>query len=415
LTKVGYKVTLDNTGCRVEQGSAAFLRVFMIMRIKYTIFAVSVAFSVLAMNSGLQAINTRGIDRVRSKEMLDREDFQIIDNFVGEAVQKLVKTKDFTSIAKTRMVILARDSSSKESAAAQYAEQFSESAYKYISLGLKQAGELTSQDRKFKVILNLLILVDGLENLRLADLSMKMLNDENTVIQYWAVHSVTTLGITRQLNSGGADNLELAVQITQQLKKLVEGASTEILALIAEFAAEVNVPEGEDLLLQIADMRISKYADWTVDYELLDATILGLLCSKVSSAGRSNPATARRFGQLYSYAIQRYVRGQNYLSDTEKRQLVSVLVETEDKCIGKLSGMPQSVIKRAIENNDYTALLLEHNRLLGDEMRAGKLGLRLNFDYGKTSSGAGRTAPLVLPEPPRAEASESRQKLKTKG
>ena len=374
------------------------------MKVKYTFFVVLAVFLVLVMNSGSEAVNTREIDRVRSKEVLDSEDFRIIDEFVGESVQKLVSTRDFTSIAKTRTVILARNSSSEESAAAQYAEQFSESAYKYISLGLKEAGELTPEDRKFKAILNLLILVDGLENLRLADLSMKMLNDEHVAIRYWAVHSITNPGITKQLNSGGADNLELAMRITKQLKKLVEGASPEILSLIAKFAAEVNVPEGEDLLGQIADMRISKHADWSVDYEFLDATILGLLYSKMSSAGQGKPAIARRFGQLYSYAIQRYVKGQNYLSDTEKQQLVSVLVETEDKYIGKLLGMPQSVIKRAIENDDYSALLLEHNRLLGDETRAGRLALKLDFDYGKTSKGAGRIAPLALPEPPRAEA-----------
>jgi len=151
-----------------------------------------------------------------------------------------------------------------------------------------------------------------------------------------------------------------------------------------------------------------------VDYALLDATILELLYSKMTPVEISEPAIARRFGQLYSYVMQRYVKGQNYLSDGERQQLASVLVETEDKCIGKLL-IPQSVIRRAIEDDDYSALLLEHSRLLGDETRAGQLALKLNFDYGKTSDGGKRTAPLALPEPPGAEASESREELKTKG
>jgi len=367
---------------------------------------------VLAVDLVSGAVSTSEIDSVRNKGVLEDEDFQIIDKFVAEAVRELVKTKDFTSIARIRTVILARKSSSRDSAATQYAEQFSKSAYKYISSGLKQASGLTPEERKFKVVLNLLILVDGLSDLRLADLAMEKLSNHNTVIRYWAVHSVTNPGITKQLNSAKAANSNLARNIVGRLKGLVEGASPETIALMAQFAADVDIPQGEDLLLQIADMRISKYANWTVDYELLDATVLRLLCNKISAAGlnkplpatsRGKPAIARRFGQLYSYAIQRYVKvkGRDFLAATQIGQLASVLVETEDKCIRELLEKRQVVIKRAVERDDVTALLLEHNRLLGDETRAGELALKLNFDYGPSPDGNKRTAPLTLPEPPK--------------
>lgn len=75
------------------------------MDVKYVIFAVVAAFLVLAANSVCGAINTIEIDKVRNKEVLDDEDFRIIDDFVAAAVQELVQTKDFTSVAKTRMVI----------------------------------------------------------------------------------------------------------------------------------------------------------------------------------------------------------------------------------------------------------------------------------------------------------------------
>ena len=371
------------------------------MKGKWATSAVLALFLVLVMNSGLQAVNTREIDRVRNKGVLDSTDLQIIDNFVAEAVGELVKTKDFTSIARVRTVILARKNSNRDNQA-QYAEQFSESAYKYISLGFEQASRLTPQERKFKTILNLLILVDGLEDVRLVDLAVGLLKDENTVIRYWAVHSVTNPDITEQLNSAEAANLKLARSVVEQLKGLVEQSCPEITALMAQFAAEVNIPQGEDLLLQIADMRISKYADWTVHYELLDATVLKLLCDKMSSASRGSSAIARRFGQLYSYAMQKYImdiKGGNFLSAAQRHQLASVLVETERACISKLVG-PQSVIRKAVGGGDYIALLQEHSRLLGDETRAGRLALKLNFNYGKTPDGRKRTAPLVLPEPP---------------
>jgi len=153
-------------------------------------------------------------------------------------------------------------------------------------------------------------------------------------------------------------------------------------------------------------MRIKRYANWSVNYELLDETVLKSLQKKLSSVGLSKPAVARRFGQLYSYVMLRYIDGQNSLSAAQRHQLASVLVETEKWCISKLLGTPQSSIKRAIENHDYTGLLEEHNKLLGDETRAGQLPLKLKFDYGRDADGFKRIAPVVLPKPPRAKTSE---------
>jgi len=375
------------------------------MKSKWVIFAVLVVSLLLVINSGSVAVDTTGIEKVRSKNVLDSEDFQIIDNFVGQALAELVETRNFPDIGKIRMVILSHSRSNKESASVQYATQFYKSAHKYLSEALRDTSRLTAEDRKFVVTLNILILIDGLlaeapENLQLANLAIGLLNDDKPVIRYWAVHSLTNAGITRQLNSTEVDNSELARRIAEQLQGLVEDSSPEIIALMAEFAADVNIAQAKDLLLRIADMRIKRYADWTVEYELLDSTILKSLCEKMISAGQNKPDIGRRFGQLYSYAMQRYIKGRNYLSATQKQQLVSVLAETEDKCIRRLLDKPQSTIRQAVGRDDYEALLLEHNKLLGDKTEEGKLGLKLGFDYGKTNDGAKRTAPLVLPKPP---------------
>ncbi len=372
------------------------------MKVKWVIFAVLGAFLVLVMNSSSVAVNTRDIDVVRKKEVLDSRDLRVIDDFVSEAVRELVRTRDFTAIAKVRTVILSRKSTQ-----GQYAQQFSESAHKHISAGLTQAETLKPDDRKTKVTINLLILTDGLEDLRLADLAIGMLKNKNMIVRYWAVHCLTNPGIIKQLNSADTSNSRAAEVIAEELKELLESSNPEIIALIAKFAADVKIPQGEDLLGQTADVRIKRYADWTVKYELMDSVILKLLESKISapSAGSSGPppatgsgkgAAARRFGQLYSYAIQRYAKGQAFLSDIQKQQLASILVETEEKCISKLLGRPQTTIRRAIERENLPALLQEHNRLLGDETSTGELPLRLNFNYG-----GGRTAPTPLPEPPR--------------
>jgi hypothetical protein len=370
------------------------------MKAKRVILAVLGVFFVLVVSSDSEAVNTRDIETVRNKPVLDNTDRQIIDEFLDEAVRELMNTRDFASIAQARYAILSRKSSRKSSAEAQYAEQFSLSALKHISSGLKQAEQLTLKERRFKMILNLLILIDGLEDVRLANLALGQLNDESKVIRYWAVHCVTSGGFTKQLNSTIAVNAQLARSIVDQLQRLLGRSGPETLALMAEFSADVSIPQGEDLLGRIAESRIKKYADWKVDYEPLDGIILRQLYKKISSGAVNKPAVSRRFAQLYSHVIQRYVKGRYILNATQRHNIASVLVETEKSCVSKLLAMPLTLIKRSVERNDYTRLLLEHSRILGDETRAGLLPVKLNFDYGTNPNGSSRTAPLPLPEPP---------------
>jgi len=280
------------------------------MKIKWLIFAVLVAFFVMLFNSGTVAVSTREVDDVRKKAVLDNSDLKIIDDFLAQAIQELVQTRDFTSIAKIRTVILSRQSTQ-----GQYAQQFSESARRHIAAGFLQAQELRRPERTTAVMINLLILMDGLQDLGLADQAMAMLKNENMVIRYWAVHCLTNTDIITQLNA--ATNSNRASAIAAQLKGIVDNSTPEIVALIAQFAAGVDIPEAEQLLIQIADLRIKQYADWTVKYELYDSALLKYLSSKIPLSSESpvgllptttdtKPEIARRFAQLYSYAIQRY-------------------------------------------------------------------------------------------------------------
>ena len=144
------------------------------MKIKWAFFTVLTAFLVLAINLNAVAVNTRDIDAVLKKSVIDDQDKKIIDDFLDQAVQELVKTRDFTSIAKVRSVILSRKSTQS-----QYAQQFSESAYQHIRAGFEQAQTLRPEERKTNVFINLLILIDGMEDLRLADLAMGMLKKQD--------------------------------------------------------------------------------------------------------------------------------------------------------------------------------------------------------------------------------------------
>ncbi len=373
------------------------------MKIKWLIFAVLVAFLVLVMNPGSVAVSTREVDTVRKKAVLDNSDLKIIDDFLNQAIQELVRTRDFTSIAKIRTVILSRQSTQ-----GQYAQQFSESARRHIATGFRDAQHLRRPERIIRVTINLLILMDGLQDLGLADQAIAMLKNEDMVIRYWAVHCLTNTNIITQLNA--ATNSNQASAIAAQLKDLIESSTPEIVALIARFAVGVNIPEAEQLIIQIADLRIKQYADWTVKYELYDSAILKYLSSKIPLPSESlggplptttstKPEIARRFAQLYSYAIQRYIKGVALLNDTQKSHLASVLVDTEDKCIGRLLDKPQLTVRRALERQNAQAIMAEHDRLLGSATTPGQLPTTLKFDYGSTGNST-RTAPLPLPNPP---------------
>ena len=150
-----------------------------------------------------------------------------------------------------------------------------------------------------------------------------------------------------------------------------------------------------ELLAGIADIRISKYADWTVDDELLDTTILKTLCDRIQTDSSSSATMGRRFAQLYSYVIQRYLSADESLTEDQKQSLISVILSAE-RLLGKLVSGANGNLKRSIEKNRLAALGQEHDSLFGSESAQGSLPFALGFDYGKNPDGSVRTAPLTL-------------------
>lgn len=331
------------------------------------------------------AVNTGPIDNVRGKSVLDDADLDVIDEFIEDAVNELVDTSDFTSVARIRAIIVSRKSKQ-----AQYAEQYSKSCLKHISGALERAREIEPAEDAIKVRMNLLILIDRLGEPRLADLAIGELKDDSPVIRYWAVRAVT-------------DIAEPTEQVIRHLKEAAVGASSEVMGLIANYSGSENGPEADSLLLSVADERIRKYAEWKVEEHLPDVRILKALCAKVTGSSEQKEELGRRFSQLYSYAIQKYIKngtGGDFLNAKQKQELASVMVEIEDKCIGKLTSFQQTVIRRAIEEGGLNVLMMEHNRLLGDGTKVGEIPRRIGFDYGAAEDGSRLTAPKPLPDAP---------------
>jgi hypothetical protein len=377
------------------------------MKIRWAFFAILAGCFFLAMDPMTRAVNTAAIDRVRAKGVLDAQDYKVIDEFLAEAIQELVRTRDLATIAKRRTVILSRKGTQ-----GQYAQQFSEAAHKYIQAGLQEAQTL-SGERKTSVTVNLLILVDGLEDPRLNDLALEMLKSDNMVVRYWAVSCLTNPAILVQLKGNTDPNPGDTRMIADRLMEIVPTSDAEVLFRMTRFIATVNSPQSEALLLRIADERMKRYVNWTVRHELYDIAILQLLANKIpvpssqvgglaSSSASRKPEVARRFAQLYSYAIERYVKGKNagVLREAQIGYLISVLVDVDEKSVSRLLGQPQTAMRRAIERDSTQAVMEEHDRLLGSATTPGELPTKLGFDYGTAPDGAKLTFPIPLPDPP---------------
>ncbi|MBN2129290.1 MAG: hypothetical protein JW741_07320 [Sedimentisphaerales bacterium] len=369
------------------------------MNAKRAVFAIIVGGLVLAFSISRAVVDTSGIETVKGKNVLTQQDLQIIDDFMDDAVGDIVRTVDFTEVAKIRTIIL-----NYQSTQAQYANQYSQSAYARISAGLQEARGISDPARRFKVMANLLILIDSLGYPQLADLAVAMISHENNAVRYWAVRSATSPSLWAKLGQNQSGAAQLAGRIFADCSAVVDSSSPEVLNLMAEFAGRHATPGAEQLLVRVADTRISRYADWSVRYELVDGTVLRLLSDKLASGSAAKPELGKRFGQLTSFVIQRYIKGQQLgvLPANSRDYLASVVAEVENKCLSKLMGASQATLTMALQENNINALQAEHDRLLGAGNQAGALVGRLNFTYGP--AGSGRSTPLTLPDPPRSQA-----------
>jgi hypothetical protein len=346
--------------------------------------------------TGLAEVDTRAIDAVRSKTVLDAGDLQVIDEFVASAVKDIMRTRDFSQVSKARAVLIG-----KKGPQPQYAQQFSDSCKKQIAAGLEQAAANLPNDRRFKVMVNLLILADGLQDPALVDLGLGYLGHPDAALRYWAVRLVTNGAAVDKMKQG---NWPVGGQIMSGLAQCVrssakQGATSEaILGPIAEFAAKVGTAEGQALLAEIADLRIAQQSQGQVQDGQVDTTILKLLCAQVNTGtdAAKKSSAASRFAQLYSYVIQRLAKSGSRLTEAQRELWASVVVEVEDKCVGPALEGYQMPLRKAIEKGDMSALQAEHDRLLGSSTQQGQLVAKWQFDYGRGADGKPQTWPQEL-------------------
>jgi len=302
-------------------------------------------------------LDTRRIDEVRTKNMLNDTDLVIIDRFMSEAIRDLVRTEDFSKVATTRATILSRTSTQK-----QYAQQYSASALKHIKDNLKRAAELPGE-RLFMVTLNLLVLIDSMGDPALTEIAFDYTDIKYTAIRYWAVRAITNPQMAKQVHDQPENPKSQKILTT--IQGLTNDPSPDIQGLIINFAVKLGGSPGQALLLAVADSRIARYRDGSVQDELLEVKILKQLYARMAAENPERAAVAKRFTELFDLVMQRFLQKQDTLLPDQKSNLISVMVEIEDKCLRVLLKQTQSNIKRAIETEDISRLQSEYERLLG--------------------------------------------------
>lgn len=371
-------------------------------RFSFSFIVLAVVFCI---NSAVFAADTREIDVVFRKAKaatgkLNTGDKSVIDKFVSMSIEELVIAPDFKAMAEIRKEIASRSINKKPT---EYSMAFSSSLEKALKPAFTHVSGITDETRRIQLKLNLLLLLSKVQSTELAPVCMSFFDDENAAVRYWAVNSVANSEIASQLKSKVTGDMKLAGSILSRFDKMVSsGTLPEILNLIVEFAGAMGTPQADALLIRIADIRIDSYAAWDVKFELMDAGLLNALGRRIKgSKNVSVQEMAARFGQLYSYAIQRYILGFNTLEASQKAQLAFVLADVELNSISKLLGRSQNIIKQYVNNSSprsLDSLGVEHDALLGKASKAGMLAYELKYDYGK-KGGKPQTAPMRLSPP----------------
>ena len=363
--------------------------------------AVMVGFSA----ANLFAADSEAINKVRNSvgtAKLSSDDVLVVKDFVSECVRQMLLAEDISQVSQIRSTISAQ----KGTRQSPYTIEFASAVKNTLDKSFRQIATLEQGPRRTHLELNLVVLAAEVGDTRLADFGFKMMDHDNSAIQYWAIKTIANPQVAKQLSSIATADSELKAKIITALSRSVKrGLYPSSLALVIKFIEELGPKDQDtsDLLHQIANRRIAEYEKWTVKYELLDRDLLKQLTRCTTAAGSTSKRAlcARTFAQLYSFVIQRYLIGQEILSPTSKEQLVTVMVDTESYSIGpgRFLDRAQAAIRLAVMKKKFQNLKREHDMLFGTANKPGRLAGDLKFNYGTGKTGNPITAPKKLKLP----------------
>ncbi|HOK66742.1 MAG TPA: hypothetical protein PK054_10045 [Anaerohalosphaeraceae bacterium] len=348
-------------------------------------------------------VPTEAVTAVRTKAesatAISEQDKAEIDKFILATLNGIFLAEQSEEMAKTRRQIVEQKGTKDLSLYA--------TAYVTIlrdrlrSLAQTSLERIDDPARRRLVRLNLAILIAELRSLLLTEFGVLWSQDEDAVVRYWAVKSLTDPEIAKQLNSETTADPEATQKIFETLRSLIQKEPLpEILALTAGFAAAWQDARSGELLEQLTARRLNDYTKCQEKSAWVDGRILTALTEKYVSAKVPEEKTAagRRFVLLLSAVMQRWLQneaaGGKNLSEEARTQLITVLAETEDRLLPKLE-ISAAGIRRAFERSG--GLQPVYEELMGTVSRRGTLPARLGVDFGRDADGRPLTVPPTLP------------------
>lgn len=335
----------------------------------------------------------------QSKQQLDAAATGVIDGFWRQSMDALMLSKESQEIVAIRDILVAQKGD-KETF---YTVAYIKAAETHLRSSFDIVHKWNEPERQLLVERNLMILVAGFGRFELADLAIAQLNSPDAMVRYWAVQALTQDTLISQLKSDATIDAQKVQQLIDSLTTYIKDQNdARSLPSICSFALRMQTAAAQNLLLVMADKRIELYMKRTVKDEVVDASILKALGNVYLSI--SSPAVKQelmsRFGQLYACVMQRQMMGKT-LPDSSLNQLVTVIVEVEDSVLPKLLNGWTPKFKVSLTKN--VSIDKDYEFLFGSGLRQGELVSRLNFTFGKDSSGKPLLVPQAIPAQPEPE------------
>jgi hypothetical protein len=357
----------------------------------------------------LAVVPTQGITAVRERteagtaDLTDADKAEI-NKFIMAALNDIFLSKTSEEMAKTRRQILEQKGTKDLSLYATayltiFRDQLKTTAYAAIQ-------RMDDPAQQLMVLRNLMILISELKSLILIEFGLVRAEDSDAVIRYWAVKSLTNPSLVQQLNSEVISDPEAAGRIYEKMQVVIKNEQLpEILVLTAGFGSAWKDNRSAELLGQLTARRIEEYTNCKAQNVWLDGHILSALAEKYleQKLPEEKTKTARNFARLLAVVMQRWMQneakpaGQKDLSEEATMQLITVMVEAEDRILPRLE-ITAVGIRKTLERSG--SLQPMYDELFGAAGRTGVLPTRLRFDYGKDAEGRTLTAPPTLPPCP---------------
>ena len=362
-------------------------------------FCISVAYSV----------NVTEIESVRLRNQgtgseLTSTDKNVIAKFWSDALDQMLLSKSSGEIVEIRRQLEVQKGSESLS---YYSTEYITRAKSEIQDAFQDVRRLENSQQRQMLENNLMILAANLQSPKLASLALQRLDDQDAVVRYWAFKAVTQPVIIQQLTSEVTQDQQTTEAILDALEqKAGIDLLPEIQKMVISFCSAVDHPKSRNILLTVAQKRISAYKNWTVKDESPDTVLLTALgnIAEQNSDSEIKKVFGRTFAELYALVLQRYFQGKDTLSSDQVDRLLTVIAEVDQSVLDKIMGIKTGILM-AIKRGQ--SLDSQYETLLGDQTRQGQLSSRFNFDYGTDASGKPFTAPPTLePMPERLKTQD---------